>query len=84
MAARPAMLAATRGSAQVWTARAGDGRMVVLVSARDAQSLAALAPPLPHYGRESYLAFEGARMIERGTWPAQPQVWTLKPDARQR
>ena len=78
MAARPAMLAAGRGSAQVWTARTGDGRIVVLVSARDAPSLAALARPLPHYGRESYLVFEGARMLERGAWPAQPQVWRLK------
>jgi hypothetical protein len=69
MASRPATLAATRGSAQVWTARAGDGHILVLVSVRDAQSLAALSAPLPHYGRESYLVFEGARMIERGTWP---------------
>ena len=79
MAARPPMLAAARGSAQVWTARAGDGRIVVLVSAQDAPSLAALARPLPHYGQQSYLVFEGARAIERGSWPAQPQVWTLKP-----
>ena len=78
MASRPAMLAATRGSAQVWTARAGDGRIVVLVSVRDAPSLAALSTPLPHYGQQSYLVFEGSRMIARGTWPAQPQVWTLK------
>ena len=78
LAARPALLAATRGSAQVWTARAGDGRILVLVSARDAQSLAALARPLPHYGRDSYLVFEGARMLARGTWPTQPQVWTLR------
>jgi aminopeptidase N len=78
MASRPAVLAATRGSAQVWTVRAGDGRIVVLVSVQDAPSLAALTRPLPHYGRESYLVFEGARMLERGTWPAQPQVWTLK------
>ncbi len=78
MESRPSMLAATRGSAQVWTVRAGDGHIVVLVSAQDAASLAALTRPLPHYGRESYLVFEGARMLERGTWPAQPQVWTLK------
>jgi hypothetical protein len=78
MASRPAMLAATRGSAQVWTTRAEDGHIVVLVSAQDAPSLTALARPLPHYGRESYLVFQGARMIERGAWPAQPQVWTLK------
>ena len=77
MPARPAMLAAGRGSAQVWTARTRGGRIVLLVSVRDAASLAALARPLPHYGRESYLAFEGARMVERGTWPARPQVWKL-------
>ena len=81
MASRPATLAATRGSAQVWTARAGDGRIVVLVSVRDAPSMVALSAPLPHYGRESYLVFEGARMIERGTWPAQPQAWELKTGA---
>ena len=75
---RPAMLAATRGSAQVWTQRSGDGRISVFVSVRDAPSVLALARPLPHYGRESYLVFEGARAIERGTWPARPQVWILK------
>ena len=78
MPPRPAKLAAGRGSAQVWTERGRDGRVVVLVSVRDAPSLAALSRPLPHYGRESYLAFEGARMIARGTWPARPQVWKLK------
>ena len=78
MAARPATRAATRGSAQVWAARSGDGRILVLVSARDATALAALSTPLPHYGRQSYLVFEAARALERGTWPAQPQVWKLK------
>jgi hypothetical protein len=78
MASRPAMLAATRGSAQVWTVRAGDGHIAVLVSAQDAPSLAALTRPLPHYGQQSYLVFEGARMLERGIWAAQPQVWMLQ------
>jgi len=78
MALRPAALAPERGSAQVWTARAGDGHIVLLASARDAPSLAALARPLPHYGQQSYLVFEGARAIERGSWPAEPQVWKLK------
>ena len=82
MARRPPALASGRGSAQVWTVRAGDGRTVVLVSVRDAPSLAALLRPLPHYGRESWLVFEGARAIERGVWPAQPQVWELGPAAR--
>ncbi len=79
MAPRPQQLASSRGSAQVWTAHGRGGRIVVLVSARDAPSLAALARPLPHYGRESWLVFEGARMLERGTWPARLQVWKLKP-----
>ncbi len=78
MPARLAMLAAARGSAEVWTARTRGGRIVMLVSVRDAASLAALSRPLPHYGRESYLVFEGAHMVERGTWPARPQVWKLK------
>ncbi len=78
MPPRPATLAPAHGSAQVWTARTRDGRVVALVSARDTASLAALARPLPHYGRESYLVFDGARMLERGSWPAQPQVWRLK------
>jgi len=78
MAPRPAMLAPESGSAEVWTVRAKSGRVVVLVSARDAASLAALSRPLPHYGRESWLVFDGARMLKRGTWPVQPQVWKLK------
>jgi hypothetical protein len=69
---RPAALAG-RGSAQVWTIqRSGsDAPPIALVSARDAESLAALARPLPHYGGQSYLAFDGGRVIERGIWPAQ-------------
>jgi len=79
---RPASLASGRGSAQVWTLRTGEPRTVALVSVRDAASLAALARPLPHYGQQSFLVFEGARVIERGVWPAQPQVWELKRAAR--
>ena len=75
---RPAALAASRGSAQVWTLRTGEGRAVALVSARDAAALAALARPLPHYGRESWLVFDGPRAVERGVWPTQPQVWELR------
>jgi len=77
LAPRPDNLAPDRGSAKVWTARSGDGRVVLLVSARDAASLAALARPLPHYGRESWLVFDGARMLARGSWPSRPQVWQL-------
>jgi hypothetical protein len=37
---------------------------------RDASALEALARPLPHYGAQSFVAFERARAIERGVWPA--------------
>ncbi|MBX9810205.1 MAG: hypothetical protein K2Y16_01135 [Burkholderiales bacterium] len=67
---RPTILAG-RGSAQVWTVHNGkDGAPVAVISARDAASLTALMRPLPHYGAQSYLAFDGSRAIERGVWPA--------------
>jgi len=75
--ARPAVVAG-KGTAQVWTATRGDGRTLVVVSARDSDALAALARPLPHYGRQSWVAFDGAKAIERGVWPSQPQTWTFK------
>jgi aminopeptidase N len=31
--------------------------------------------PLPHYGAQSYLAFDDARVVSRGIWPvASPAV----------
>lgn len=66
---RPERLAG-RGSAQVWTIPAPDGVPVSVVSARDAESLRALLRPLPHYGAQSWLVFEDARVVERGVWPA--------------
>jgi hypothetical protein len=66
---RPAHLAG-RGSAQVWAARHPDGRPYVVVSAQDAASLQALQRGLPHYGKQSWLAFEAARVVDKGIWPA--------------
>jgi hypothetical protein len=68
---RPALLAG-KGSAQVWTVPRSTTQVatpVAVISARDDAALEALARPLPHYGAQSYLAFDGARAIERGTWP---------------
>ena len=65
-------IVANRGTARVWTIReTGSAGPVAVVSARDAAALAALAHPLPHYGSQSYLVFEGSRAVARGTWPAQ-------------
>ncbi len=56
---------ASRGSAQVWAARDAGNRPYVVVSARDAASLKALERGLPHYGKQSWLVFEGARAAGR-------------------
>ncbi|PWC51876.1 peptidase M1 [Azospirillum sp. TSA6c] len=63
----PAELAG-RGSARVWVSRAADGRTALVVSGVDAEALRALLRPLPHYGRQSWLVFEGAKAVDRGVW----------------
>ena len=66
-----------KGSAQAWTVSRPDGITLAVVSARDAASLAALIRPLPHYGRQSYVIFDGAKAIERGAWPIRVQAVKL-------
>jgi hypothetical protein len=67
---RPPALAGS-GTTQVWTVddRTAESRIAV-VSARDAESLNAIVRPLPHYGAQSFLTFDGAKMLTRGVWPA--------------
>lgn len=67
--ALPARPFPPRGSAQVWAGRDAKNRPYVVVSARDAASLKALERGLPHYGKQSWLVFEGARVAEKGVWP---------------
>ena len=64
-----------RGSAVVWTAALPQGKSMAVVAARDAEALAALARPLPHYGRKSYVIFDGGKVVASGVWPPRPQVW---------
>ena len=64
------------GTAYAWTIRK-DGVTFVVVSAKDVPSLQSLVRPLPHYGRQSYIVFDGTKAIERGTWPARVQEITL-------
>jgi aminopeptidase N len=68
----------SRGSAVVWTAALPQEKSMAVVSARDAEALAALLRPLPHYGRKSYVVFDGIKAIESGVWPSRPQVWRLQ------
>jgi hypothetical protein len=81
--ARPPEVAApevaTKGSAQVWAARQPNGKALAVIRADDAAALAALQRPLPHYGRQSWLVFQGARALERGVWPSQPLSWRFPP-----
>ena len=60
-------------SAWVWTAARRDGAPLTVVMARDASALADLARPLPHYGRQSWIVFDGATARARGVWPLNPQ-----------
>ncbi|GIZ52714.1 hypothetical protein NCCP691_27280 [Noviherbaspirillum aridicola] len=69
----------TRGSAQAWTIPGIAGAPVAVVSAADAEALAALSGPLPHYGGQSWLAFEGRRAIARGAWPALMPAVPVRP-----
>jgi hypothetical protein len=64
---------AGKGTARVWTTRDGHGRAYAVVAAKDMGALDALQRPLPHYGRQSWLVFEGAKAMEKGIWPARPE-----------
>jgi hypothetical protein len=67
----------SRGSAQVWAAAQPDGNALLIISAVSAQALQSLQRPLPHYGRQSWLVFDGAKVIDRGVWPGESLSWRL-------
>ncbi len=69
----------TRGTAQVWVTAQPGGQPLAVVSAESVEALRALLRPLPHYGRQSYLIFEGATATERGIWPPQSLTWQFPP-----
>lgn len=76
---RPAEVG-NEGTAEVWTVRKGT-QTIVLISARDADALAALARALPHLGSQSWAVFEGARPTGRGTWPIETYEVPVQVDA---
>jgi len=71
---RPQQVGA-HGTAQVWAAIQPNGKAIAVVSGESVEALKALLRPLPHYGRQSYLIFDGPRAVERGVWPTQPAMW---------
>jgi hypothetical protein len=78
---RPPSLAG-RGSAQVWTLARDVGAPVAVVSAEDADALRALLAPLPHYGAQSWLVFDGRRALDRGVWPAPGALIAVQSERR--
>jgi len=75
---RPAALAG-RGSAQVWTLDRTPDRPVAVVSVKYADALLARPGPLPHYGGQSWLVFDGRRVLDRGVWPAAGRLVPVEP-----
>jgi len=66
------------GTAQVWAGHRSSGGPVLVISATDATALQDLLRPLPHYGRQSYLVFDGTKVVDRGTWPAESPKWRFE------
>ena len=72
--ARPPQVSGN-GTAQIWTARQRNGATLAVVSVDGREALAALMRALPHYGRQSWLVFQGTQAIDRGVWPSQAMSW---------
>jgi aminopeptidase N len=64
----PASIAG-EGSARAWASHRPDGTPLVVVAGADPAALRAAAGPLAHYGRQSFVVFDGARATDRGLWP---------------
>jgi aminopeptidase N len=67
------------GTAQAWTLPGNDSGAaqppLAVIAADDAEALRALLRPLPHYGAQSWLVFDQARVVAKGVWPAsQPTI----------
>ena len=59
-----------QGTARAWAARAANGRALLFLMAETPTALAAMQRSLPHYGRQSWLVFQDARVVAQGAWPA--------------
>lgn len=72
-----------QGTAQAWASRTPSGRPIAFVEG-EAAALDAIKGPLPHYGSQSFVVFEGRRAVSRGLWqlPGRPLVVELD-DERQ-
>ncbi len=64
----PADLPGPAHTASAWATRRANGVPLLVISADSAAELQALVRPLPHYGGQSYVLFEGGRALDRGIW----------------
>jgi aminopeptidase N len=65
---QPPARVAGKGTARAWAARRPEGETLLAVEGDDAAALRAIAGPLPHYGSESFLVFDGRKAIDEGIW----------------
>ena len=64
----PNEVGASAGSSSAWAARTADGHPLIFVRAKNAEALKALLRPLPHYGSQSFIVFEGRRAVRKDIW----------------
>ena len=69
-----------QGTARSWVAARNDAPPALVVEADDEDALSALLRPLPHYGRQSFLVFNGRKVIEKGIWPTGDNALTKRFD----
>jgi hypothetical protein len=65
----PVQLPAMNYQGAAWTARLANNTPLLVVTAESAQALQSMLRPLPHYGGQSYVLFDGGRALDRGIWP---------------
>jgi hypothetical protein len=71
-----------KGSAQAWTARAGNGKTFAFVMTDKPEVLGTLQRAMPHYGRQSWLVFQDGRVVGQGAWPVAAQALSLQGQGR--
>ena len=68
----PDQLAAS-GTARVWMARYHGEIPLLVVEGNDVNALRQTAAAIRHYGANSYLVFDGRKVIDRGVWLSTPR-----------
>ncbi len=69
-----------QGTARAWVAARSNAPPALVVEADDEEALSALLRPLPHYGRQSFLVFDGRKAVEKGVWPTGDNALTKRFD----